>query len=128
LCKKKFLVSRNLFCQQIPSADFCRQQIFFLSADSISKFFVVKKFVFLSANVFADVMEIALTPAYTVSRQACFLLEKFSPSVGAQFRFYDDSIRFAGPSWKVRPCTRNREKVENHAILRGENCFHTESW
>jgi hypothetical protein len=43
-------------------------------------------------------MEITLKPAYTVSRQACFLLEKFSPSAGAQFRFYDDSIRFAEPS------------------------------
>ena len=30
--------------------------------------------------------------------------------------------------WKVRPCTRNREKVENYATPRGENCFHSELW
>jgi hypothetical protein len=29
---------------------------------------------------------------------ACILSEKFLPSDGAHFRFYDDSIRFAGRS------------------------------
>ena len=33
---------------KIPSADFCSQQIFFLSADSISKFLSVSRFVFVS--------------------------------------------------------------------------------
>jgi hypothetical protein len=47
-----FVVSRTSYCQQILSANFCRQQI-----------------CFLSENVFADVMEMTLTPAYAVSRQ-----------------------------------------------------------
>jgi hypothetical protein len=47
-----FIVSRSSYCQQISSANFCRRQI-----------------CFLSANVFADVMEMTLTPAYDVSRQ-----------------------------------------------------------
>jgi hypothetical protein len=47
-----FIVSRSSFCQQILSANFCCQQI-----------------CFSSANVFADVMEMTLTPAYAVSRQ-----------------------------------------------------------
>ena len=68
LCKKKFPVSRFCFCQQIPSADFCSQQIFFLSADSISKFLTSAE-LFLSANVYADVMEMTLMLAYSVSRQ-----------------------------------------------------------
>jgi hypothetical protein len=33
-----FIVSRFVFCQQILSADFPRQQICFLSADSVSRF------------------------------------------------------------------------------------------
>ena len=68
LCKKKFPVIRLRFCQQIPSADFCIQQIFFLSSDSISKF-CRQQICFLSSNVYADVMEMTLTPAYSVSRQ-----------------------------------------------------------
>ncbi len=33
-----FIISRFVFCQQIPSADFCCQQFFFLSANSVSRF------------------------------------------------------------------------------------------
>jgi hypothetical protein len=48
----RFLLSADLpFCHQILSANFCRQQL-----------------CFLSANVFADVMEMTLTAAYAVSR------------------------------------------------------------
>jgi hypothetical protein len=37
-CQQIFIISRFIFCQQISSADFCRQQFFFLSADSVSRF------------------------------------------------------------------------------------------
>ena len=37
-CQQISLVSRFVFCQQILSADFSRQQIRFLSADSVSRF------------------------------------------------------------------------------------------
>jgi hypothetical protein len=95
VCKKKFLVSRFRFCQQIPSADFCSQQIFFLSANSISKFLSSADFIFVSKclcrrhliDAHAGIVRFA--PAY-------FLTEKFSPSAGAHFRFYHDSIRFDG--------------------------------
>jgi hypothetical protein len=37
-CQQISLVSRFVFCQQILSADFPRQQICLLSADSVSRF------------------------------------------------------------------------------------------
>ena len=55
---KKLLVSRVRFCHQILSADFCCQ--------------------FLSANVFADVVEMTLTPAYTVLRQPVSCRKSFA--------------------------------------------------
>ena len=45
-------MSRSSFCQQILKAYFCHQQI-----------------CFSTANVYADIMEMTLTPAYSVSRQ-----------------------------------------------------------
>ena len=96
-CKKKFLVSRFRFCQQIPSADFCCQQIFFLSADSISKFLSSADFFFVSKCLCRRHLNDAHAGIVRFA-PACFLTEKFSPSAGAHFRFYHDSIRFAGPS------------------------------
>jgi hypothetical protein len=96
-CKKKCLVSRFRFCQQIPSADFCRQQIFFLSADSISKIFVLSRFLFVSKCLGRRHLNDAHAGIVRFA-PACFLKEKFSPSAGAHFRFYNDSVRFAGPS------------------------------
>ncbi len=97
LCKKKFLVSRFRFCQQNPSADFCRQQIFFLSADSISKFLSSADLFFVSKCLCRCHGHDAHAGMYRFA-PAAFLSEKFSPSAGAHFRFYHDSIRFAGPS------------------------------
>ena len=85
------------------SADFAfisrfRQQIFFLSADSISKFLSSADLFFVSKclcrchqnDAHAGICRFA---------PAGFLSETFSPSAGAHFRFYHDSIRFAGPPW-----------------------------
>jgi hypothetical protein len=96
-CKKKFLVSRFRFCQQIPSADFCRQQIFFLSADSISIFFSSADFFFVSKCLCRRHLNDAHAGIVRFA-PACFLTEKFLPSAGAHFCFYHDSICFAGPS------------------------------
>jgi hypothetical protein len=81
------------FCQQI----FCRQQIFFLSADSVSKFLSSADFFFFQQ------MSLQVSSKYAHAgivrfAPACFLTKKFLPSAGAHFRFYHDSIRFAGPS------------------------------
>ena len=97
LCKKTLLVSRFRFWQQNPSADFYRQQIFFLSADSISKFLSSADLFFVSKclcrrhgnDAHAGICRFA---------PASFLSEKFSPSAGARFRFYHESILFAGGS------------------------------
>ena len=43
-----FIVSRFVFCQQILSADFYRQQICLLSADSVSRFLYLEVFNFVS--------------------------------------------------------------------------------
>jgi hypothetical protein len=86
-------------CQQIPSADFCRQQTSFLSADSISKFLSSADFFFVSKCLCRRHLNDAHAGIVRFV-PACFLTEKFSPSAGAHFRFYHDSIRFAGPSRK----------------------------
>jgi hypothetical protein len=96
-CKKKFLVSRFRFCQKILSADFCRQQIFFLSADSISKFLSSADFFFVSKCLCRRHLNDAHAGIVRIV-PASFLTEKFLPSAGAHFRFYHNSIRFAGPS------------------------------
>ena len=92
-CKKTFLVRR-----------------FFLSADSVSK-------ILSSADSYAKFCRLHIS--FFVSKCLCrrhlndahagivrfapayFLTEKFSPSAGAHFRFYHDSIRFAGPSCRM---------------------------
>ncbi len=86
LCKKKFPVSRFRFCQQIPSADFCGQQIFFLSADSISKFLSSADLFFVSKCLCRRHGNDAHAGIFSFA-PACFLLEKFLPSAGAHFAF-----------------------------------------
>ena len=99
MCKKTFLVSRFCFCQQIQSADFCCQQNIFLSADSLSKFLSTADFFFVSKCLCRRHGNDAHTGIFSFA-PAWFLTETFSPSAGAHFRFYHDSIRFAGPSWR----------------------------
>ena len=49
-----FIVSRFVFCQQILSADFYRQQICLLSADSVKRFPYLAVFVFVSRFLSQD--------------------------------------------------------------------------
>jgi hypothetical protein len=44
-CQQISIVSRFVFCQQILSADFYRQQICLLSADSVSRFLYLEVFI-----------------------------------------------------------------------------------
>ena len=84
LCKKTFLVSRFRFCQQIPSADFCSQQILFLSADSISKFLSSADLFFVSKCLCRRHGNDAHAGIFSFA-PARFLPEKFLPSAGAHF-------------------------------------------
>jgi hypothetical protein len=102
LCKKKFLVSRFRFCQQNPPADFYLQQIFFCQ-QILSANFCRQQICFSSANVFADIMEMTLTPAYAVSRQpvSCRKIFRLRPasifaSITIQFVLPDlpDGLQF----------------------------------
>jgi hypothetical protein len=57
-------------CQQFQSADFCRQQADLLFASRFyEQCFCRQQICFLLANVVADIMEMTLMPAYSVSRQ-----------------------------------------------------------
>jgi hypothetical protein len=85
----------------IPSADFCRQQIFFFSADSVSKFLSSEDFSFVSKCLCRRHLNDAHAGIVRFA-PACFLMEELLPSAGAHFRFYHDSIRFAGPTWGSR--------------------------
>jgi hypothetical protein len=134
LCKKKFLVSRNRFCQQIPSADFCCQQIFFLSADSISKFLLTADFFFVSKCLCRHHLNDAHAGIYSFA-PGLLLVGEVLPSAVAQFRFYDDSIRFAGPSRKSgRPVgimEKPRTRAASHAKLfqlkkQGRRVYHVD--
>ena len=99
LCKKKFPVTRFRFCQQ----NFCSQQIFFLSADSISKFLSSADLFFVSKCLCGRHGNDAHAGIFSFA-PACVLPEKFSPSAGPHFRFYHDSICFAGPSQDPWAC------------------------
>ncbi len=73
--------------------------MFFLSADSISKFLSSADFFFFVSKCLCRRHINDAHAGIVRFAPACFLTEKFSPSAGAHFRFYHDSIRFAGPSW-----------------------------
>jgi hypothetical protein len=53
-CQQISIVSRFVFCQQILSADFYRQQICLLSADSVSRFPYLAVFLFVSRFLSQD--------------------------------------------------------------------------
>jgi hypothetical protein len=68
-----------------------------LSADSISNFLSSADFFFVSKCLCGRHLNDAHAGIVWFA-PACFLTEMFSTSAGAHFRFYHDSIPFAGPS------------------------------
>ena len=116
LCKKKFLVSRNLFCQQIPSADFCRQQIFFLSADSISKFLLSADLFFVSKYLCRRHGHDAHAGIYSFAPGLLLVGEVFAfgrRAISLLWWFHS----FCRTFQEVRPPCRNHGKTENSCGL-----------